>query len=49
MARFAAEPMIKRGWGRIITVTTSFDTMLAAGLSPSATPGMALSRPLRAN
>src|SRR5262245_60738912 len=33
MARFAAEPMIKRGWGRIITVTTSFDTMLAGGLS----------------
>jgi NAD(P)-dependent dehydrogenase (short-subunit alcohol dehydrogenase family) len=25
--------MIKRGWGRIIHVTTSFDTMLAAGLS----------------
>jgi NAD(P)-dependent dehydrogenase (short-subunit alcohol dehydrogenase family) len=25
--------MIERGWGRIITVTTSFDTMLAAGLS----------------
>jgi NAD(P)-dependent dehydrogenase (short-subunit alcohol dehydrogenase family) len=33
MARFAAGPMIKRGWGRIINVTTSFDTMLAAGLS----------------
>jgi NAD(P)-dependent dehydrogenase (short-subunit alcohol dehydrogenase family) len=33
MARFAAEPMIKRGWGRIINVTTSYDTMLAAGLS----------------
>jgi NAD(P)-dependent dehydrogenase (short-subunit alcohol dehydrogenase family) len=33
MARFAAEPMIKRAWGRIINVTTSFDTMLAAGLS----------------
>jgi NAD(P)-dependent dehydrogenase (short-subunit alcohol dehydrogenase family) len=33
MARFAAEPMIERGWGRIINVTTSFDTMLAAGLS----------------
>jgi short chain dehydrogenase len=27
MARFAAEPMIKQGWGRIIHVTTSFDTM----------------------
>ena len=33
MARFAARPMIARGWGRIIVVTTSFDTMLAAGLS----------------
>jgi NAD(P)-dependent dehydrogenase (short-subunit alcohol dehydrogenase family) len=33
MARFAAPAMIKRGWGRIINVTTSFDTMLAAGLS----------------
>ncbi len=33
MARFAAPPMIKRGWGRIINVTTSFDTMMAAGLS----------------
>jgi 3-oxoacyl-[acyl-carrier protein] reductase len=25
--------MIARGWGRIINVTTSFDTMIAAGLS----------------
>jgi NAD(P)-dependent dehydrogenase (short-subunit alcohol dehydrogenase family) len=33
MARFAAPRMIERGWGRIIHVTTSFDTMLAAGLS----------------
>jgi NAD(P)-dependent dehydrogenase (short-subunit alcohol dehydrogenase family) len=33
VARFAAEPMIRRGWGRIINVTTSYDTMLAAGLS----------------
>src|SRR5919197_4502575 len=33
MARFSAQPMIERGWGRIINVTTSFDTMLAAGLS----------------
>jgi NAD(P)-dependent dehydrogenase (short-subunit alcohol dehydrogenase family) len=33
MTRFAAPPMIARGWGRIISVTTSFDTMLAAGLS----------------
>jgi NAD(P)-dependent dehydrogenase (short-subunit alcohol dehydrogenase family) len=33
MARFAAEPMVRRGWGRIINVTTSFDTMMAEGLS----------------
>jgi NAD(P)-dependent dehydrogenase (short-subunit alcohol dehydrogenase family) len=33
MARFATPAMIARGWGRIINVTTSFDTMLAAGLS----------------
>jgi NAD(P)-dependent dehydrogenase (short-subunit alcohol dehydrogenase family) len=33
MARFAAPVMIARGWGRIINVTTSFDTMMAAGLS----------------
>jgi NAD(P)-dependent dehydrogenase (short-subunit alcohol dehydrogenase family) len=33
MARFAVQPMIERGWGRIINVTTSFDTMMAAGLS----------------
>jgi NAD(P)-dependent dehydrogenase (short-subunit alcohol dehydrogenase family) len=33
MARFAAPAMIERGWGRIINVTTSFDTMLARGLS----------------
>jgi NAD(P)-dependent dehydrogenase (short-subunit alcohol dehydrogenase family) len=33
MARFAAEHMVKRGFGRIINVTTSFDTMLAEGLS----------------
>jgi NAD(P)-dependent dehydrogenase (short-subunit alcohol dehydrogenase family) len=33
MARFAARPMIEHGWGRIINVTTSFDTMLAEGLS----------------
>jgi NAD(P)-dependent dehydrogenase (short-subunit alcohol dehydrogenase family) len=33
MARFAAPMMIERGWGRIINVTTSFDTMMAAGLS----------------
>jgi NAD(P)-dependent dehydrogenase (short-subunit alcohol dehydrogenase family) len=33
MARFAAEPMVANGWGRIINVTTSYDTMLAEGLS----------------
>jgi NAD(P)-dependent dehydrogenase (short-subunit alcohol dehydrogenase family) len=33
MSRFAVEPMRKRRWGRIINVTTSFDTMLTAGLS----------------
>jgi len=32
MARFAVEPMISKGWGRIINVTTSYDTMLADGL-----------------
>jgi NAD(P)-dependent dehydrogenase (short-subunit alcohol dehydrogenase family) len=33
MARFAVAPMIGQGWGRIVQVTTSFDTMLAGGLS----------------
>jgi NAD(P)-dependent dehydrogenase (short-subunit alcohol dehydrogenase family) len=33
MARFAVAPMLARGFGRIINVTTSFDTMLGAGLS----------------
>jgi NAD(P)-dependent dehydrogenase (short-subunit alcohol dehydrogenase family) len=33
MARFAAPPMIARKWGRIVNVSTSFDTMMAAGLS----------------
>ena len=33
MARFAVEPMRENGWGRIINITTSFDTMMAAGLS----------------
>jgi 3-oxoacyl-[acyl-carrier protein] reductase len=33
MARFAAPPMVANGWGRIINVTTSYDTMLAEGLS----------------
>ena len=31
MARFATPPMLARGWGRIITVTTNFDTMLSPG------------------
>src|SRR5262245_32826144 len=31
--RFAAPAMVERGWGRIINVTTSFDTMIAGGLS----------------
>jgi NAD(P)-dependent dehydrogenase (short-subunit alcohol dehydrogenase family) len=33
MARFAIEHMMANGWGRIINVTTSFDTMLARGMS----------------
>ncbi len=33
MACFAAQEMLKHDWGRIINVTTSFDTMLASGLS----------------
>jgi 3-oxoacyl-[acyl-carrier protein] reductase len=33
MARFAVEHMFAGGWGRIINVTTSFDTMLARGMS----------------
>jgi|KBSMisStaDraftv2_1062788.scaffolds.fasta_scaffold18693_3 NAD(P)-dependent dehydrogenase (short-subunit alcohol dehydrogenase family) len=33
MAHFAARAMRKNSWGRIINVTTSFDTMLAGGLS----------------
>jgi NAD(P)-dependent dehydrogenase (short-subunit alcohol dehydrogenase family) len=33
MTRFAVEHMIASGWGRIINVTTSFDTMLARGMS----------------
>jgi NAD(P)-dependent dehydrogenase (short-subunit alcohol dehydrogenase family) len=33
MARFAVAPMLAKGWGRIINVTTSYDTMLAEGLS----------------
>jgi NAD(P)-dependent dehydrogenase (short-subunit alcohol dehydrogenase family) len=33
MAHYATKEMLKRNWGRIINVTTSFDTMLAGGLS----------------
>ena len=33
MAHFAAKEMLKNNFGRIINVTTSFDTMLAGGLS----------------
>lgn len=34
MARVAAPHMIERGWGRIINVTTSLDTMLTKGYMP---------------
>jgi NAD(P)-dependent dehydrogenase (short-subunit alcohol dehydrogenase family) len=33
MSRFAIGHMMANGWGRIINVTTSFDTMLARGMS----------------
>jgi 3-oxoacyl-[acyl-carrier protein] reductase len=33
MARFAVAAMLSKGWGRIVNVTTSFDTMMAYGLS----------------
>ncbi|MGH6989318.1 MAG: SDR family NAD(P)-dependent oxidoreductase, partial [Stellaceae bacterium] len=33
MAHAAVPRMMRRGWGRIVNVTTSFDTMLAPGLS----------------
>jgi len=33
MGHFAAREMLENNWGRIINVTTSFDTMLAGGLS----------------
>ena len=33
MARFAVPAMVRKGWGRIVNVTTSFDTMMAYGLS----------------
>lgn len=34
MAHYAVKPMMTQGWGRIVNVTTSFDTMLAANFSP---------------
>ena len=34
MARAAAPHMVERGWGRIINVTTSLDTMLTKGYMP---------------
>jgi NAD(P)-dependent dehydrogenase (short-subunit alcohol dehydrogenase family) len=33
MARFAVPRMIERKWGRVVNVTTSYDTMMALGLS----------------
>jgi 3-oxoacyl-[acyl-carrier protein] reductase len=33
MSRYAVPAMLAKGWGRIINVTTSFDTMVAPGLS----------------
>ncbi len=34
MMRAAVPPMIKQGWGRIINVTTSLDTMWRGGMQP---------------
>jgi NAD(P)-dependent dehydrogenase (short-subunit alcohol dehydrogenase family) len=34
MAHYSVAPMLKQGWGRIINITTSFDTMLAGGFTP---------------
>jgi NAD(P)-dependent dehydrogenase (short-subunit alcohol dehydrogenase family) len=33
MSRFAAREMLKKNWGRIVNITTSFDTMLTGGLT----------------
>lgn len=33
MSRFAAVEMLKKNWGRIVNITTSFDTMLTGGLT----------------
>lgn len=42
MSRFAAIEMLKKNWGRIVNITTSFDTMLAGGLTPYGTSKSAL-------
>lgn len=34
MTRAAIPGMLERGWGRVVTVTTSLDTMMAAGIGP---------------
>ncbi len=34
MTRAALPPLLKQGWGRIINVTTSLDTMYRAGMQP---------------
>ena len=33
MSRFAAPEMLRKNWGRIVNITTSFDTMLTGGLT----------------
>ena len=33
MSRYAAPVMLKKNWGRIVNITTSFDTMLTGGLT----------------
>jgi NAD(P)-dependent dehydrogenase (short-subunit alcohol dehydrogenase family) len=33
MSRYAAIEMLKKNWGRIVNITTSFDTMLTGGLT----------------
>lgn len=33
MARYLTPPMIAKGWGRIVNITTSFDTMLRDGMN----------------
>lgn len=34
MTRAAIEPMVRQGWGRVINVTTSLDTMFRKGMLP---------------